>query len=74
MSTHVTDDCRKCGGKLQSNGGFDSHADHAALHGGMHGIQHGHPIFLLLSAGIAVGRALFPKRYTCQVCGHTVRD
>ena len=73
MSDHHAHACPKCGGKLQGNGGFDSHAGHAAGHGALHGLHHGHPLFVLLGAGIALGRALFPEKLVCRGCGYSIK-
>jgi hypothetical protein len=47
----------------------DTHHRHMGVHAGQHG--------QLLVAGIALAaegvRLLFPKRLTCQSCGHSVK-
>jgi len=37
----------------------------------MHAVHFGSPLMAVLAGGIAIARAINPKRFTCRACGYT---
>lgn len=74
MSHQAATACPRCDGKLKANGGLGKGTNHNAAHVAIHGARHGHPAMLAVAAGMAAARALFPKTFTCEDCGHTFKE
>lgn len=65
--------CPKCGGlSFKDNKGMDHSLKHQGIHVGLHNGVHGHPILAAVALTVVAAGFIFPKKLTCNRCGHTV--
>lgn len=70
MSSSSTRPCPRCGRPADKRIGEHMPENSHSAHAGLHMLAHGHPVGLVLAAGVAAVRAVLPKGYQCGNCGH----